>query len=137
MQICLFVLLFNRKRRLKTKISSTFLLQTNLNLVTLLHNLPVSFFRFHQIPHHAVLCNRTSCRIMYSHIVPYYATIHQLMVLSRYFPRERCIFPAKSASPFRRHHSNTFPITIIRISVVNSSSSTFRCITPAASALLI
>ena len=35
MQICLFALHFNRKRRLKTKISSTFLLQTNLSLVTL------------------------------------------------------------------------------------------------------
>lgn len=51
-------------------------------------------------------------------------------VLSRYRLRERLMLPSKSAFPSLRHHSNTFPITIIRISVVNSSILSLTLIIP-------
>ena len=53
----------------------------------------------------------------------------------RYISSERRMFPSKSVSPPFRHHSNTFPITIIRISVAISSRLTAGDTTPASMAL--
>ena len=53
---------------------------------------------------------------------------------SRYLPSDLAMFPSKSASPCFTHHSKTFPITIILISVVNSSMLSFRLTIPACSA---